>query len=154
MNFIKLTTFILLLPLSSFSQSKNLEINDFFDFKITKYFYQLDNSNFNSTDSTFTVPEGKLWKINYFGIGFRQNIFDASSIGITYYNDHAVQLDGAIIYSRGGTYLNAISTYEKKCPIWLNSGEHTISIDHNYGNNVYWKMELNLSIVEFNITEN
>ena len=154
MNYIKLTTFILLLPLSSFSQSKNLEINDFFDFKITRYFYQLDNPNWSSTDTTFTVPEGKLWKINYFGIGFRENIFDTNSIGITYYDDHTVQLDGALIYRFAATYIGDVNSYEKKCPIWLNSGEHTIYIDHNYGTNTYWKMELNLSIVEFNITEN
>jgi hypothetical protein len=145
-------------PFFGFSQSVNLEINQFFDIKLIRSYDHFNNQSnyddYNVTDTTFTVPEGKLWKIQSFHCGTTQG--SGLNYDVNLRNGFSVILNKGVIFDiyNSNTYgSNEPAIFEKQCPIWLNSGTHNLEVITKFGNTFSWDMQTTLSIVEFNIVE-
>lgn len=136
-----------LFALSVFAQG-NLQFNQVIYQEIT--FTQAATATNPQTQTTFTVPSGKVWKIESAFTASNQYQSSSSPAGAYgfYTADCYLAINGRIVYS-------AVQSVQTHFPIWLPTGTYTLTLGRtgivtpNASNPTTWNGSI--SAIEFNV---
>lgn len=133
---------LMVVTAAAFAQG-NLQFNRVF---IVETDFAVPNTNFyHSTDLSFTVPAGKVWKIES-AHGTYEN---DNSTNLSYNAFVQVMIDKKLIhyYNSGG--LSVAGSY---LPMWLPEGTYTLEVVMSSGGSVGHHIYGGFTGIEFNVT--